>query len=598
MKPVFIRRFRRRAAIPKSEGAFFKKEGPEAFFGNAEQQSFFSPSPVLTSQGVQRKCEECEKEDKEVQRQPEKKEEEKVMRAIDKKEEEEKVQRQPEKKEEEKLQRAEDKKEEEKVQRAAEEKKEEEKVQKKESGSSVQSTPNKTSSYISTLSGKGQPLPASANYFFSSRMGQDFSGVKIHSDKDAAESAKDVRAKAYTVGSNIVFNEGQYNVESIEGKKLMAHELTHVVQQKGNQKIQRRPARRQTTVKPPPIVIDTGPQKQDPFGVTPRGPRYMPDPNDNSTDNLVQLKARENKRAWKQAQLEIPILTTEPGGEAPGFISVEPGGYYEDHQIGRIYFERKKFHLLEKIEHDFSKADDSNQLLAVWNYYQDWFKNTAKFCKEGEPDFDPIIYSKYMMYYVPDNINVMQVRRQVVDAMQRRIQVIKEKQHKLNVLKVLQEAEEFALQGQERTQGACDTKLVPRKGGDPLHNQFAAHVAGLKGAFATANAETEVTTPEGVSYTFDVLNSKAHQAYEVKTRHQWGGDVGIGGTLYWPGFIDRAMKLDFQRLKGLYVANRCGLDYRYVFDSCEAALGMRKQWSNIPPIEYIPFPGKPRENCS
>jgi hypothetical protein len=73
------------------------------------------------------------------------------------------------------------------------------------------------------------------NQFFSSRIGYDFSQVRLHTDKEAAESAKSVNAKAYTIGHNIVFNEGQYNTESQDGKRLLAHELTHVVQQKGGE---------------------------------------------------------------------------------------------------------------------------------------------------------------------------------------------------------------------------------------------------------------------------------------------------------------------------------------------------------------------------
>lgn len=83
MKPVFIRRHRRRNTATKSEGAFFKKEGQETFFGGGERETFFQPAntTVPAQQSVQRKCEECSKEDKEVQRQPEKKEEEKVMKS-------------------------------------------------------------------------------------------------------------------------------------------------------------------------------------------------------------------------------------------------------------------------------------------------------------------------------------------------------------------------------------------------------------------------------------------------------------------------------------------------------------------------------------
>ena len=201
--------YRRRSTTSK-EGAMFKKDNqPEhTFFGESSKETFFKPATVAApAQSIQRKCAECEKEDKKMQRMTDKKEEEKkLQRATDKKEEEKKLQRMGDKKEEEK------------------------KLQKKEAGASNTGTVN-TSAYIGSLNGKGNHLPKQANQFFSQRMGYDFSGVKIHTDKEAADSAKEINAKAYTVGNNIVFNEGQYNMESAEGKKLMAHELAHVVQQ-------------------------------------------------------------------------------------------------------------------------------------------------------------------------------------------------------------------------------------------------------------------------------------------------------------------------------------------------------------------------------
>jgi hypothetical protein len=66
-----------------------------------------------------------------------------------------------------------------------------------------------------------------------SRLGVDFSGVRIHVNSEAADSARSIGAKAYTVGSDIVFGAGRYDVKSPEGRKLLAHELTHVVQQAG-----------------------------------------------------------------------------------------------------------------------------------------------------------------------------------------------------------------------------------------------------------------------------------------------------------------------------------------------------------------------------
>jgi hypothetical protein len=235
MKPTQTRRFRRRSTPSRSEGAFFKKESQheQGFFGESSHDSFFQPA-VSPVQSIQRKCDECEKEEKKVHRMGDKKEEEKKLhRMPEKKEEDKKLMRQEDKKEEE-IQKKEEKKEDEKLMKK-EEKKEEDKLQKKEATTAAASSAG-VSNYVSTISSKGNPLPAQTNSFFSSRMGYDFSNVKVHTDKNAADSAKGINAKAYTIGNDIVFNEGQFNAESGEGRKLLAHELAHVIQQNGNEK--------------------------------------------------------------------------------------------------------------------------------------------------------------------------------------------------------------------------------------------------------------------------------------------------------------------------------------------------------------------------
>jgi hypothetical protein len=81
------------------------------------------------------------------------------------------------------------------------------------------------------LSSSGQCLDPAPRAFMESRFGHDFSRVRVHSDARAAESAQAVNALAYTVGRNIVFGAGQYRPGMAAGKLLLAHELTHVVQQ-------------------------------------------------------------------------------------------------------------------------------------------------------------------------------------------------------------------------------------------------------------------------------------------------------------------------------------------------------------------------------
>jgi hypothetical protein len=86
-----------------------------------------------------------------------------------------------------------------------------------------------------TLQSPGEPLDESVRSPLESSLGQDFSGVRIHTDAHAAASAEAVSARAYTVGNQIAFAAGEYDPHSVEGRKLLAHELTHVVQQSGDQ---------------------------------------------------------------------------------------------------------------------------------------------------------------------------------------------------------------------------------------------------------------------------------------------------------------------------------------------------------------------------
>ncbi|TMF56858.1 MAG: DUF4157 domain-containing protein [Chloroflexi bacterium] len=81
-------------------------------------------------------------------------------------------------------------------------------------------------------SGGGSPLDRDTRGFMESRLGADFSDVRVHTDAKASESARSVQAHAYTVGTDVVFQSGQYTPESDSGKKMLAHELTHVVQQR------------------------------------------------------------------------------------------------------------------------------------------------------------------------------------------------------------------------------------------------------------------------------------------------------------------------------------------------------------------------------
>ena len=86
-----------------------------------------------------------------------------------------------------------------------------------------------------TLQSSGSPLSPPVRRDMERSFGTDFSAVRIHSDGAAAESARDVGAHAYTVGRDVVFGSGRYAPETSHGRRLLAHELTHVVQQSGGE---------------------------------------------------------------------------------------------------------------------------------------------------------------------------------------------------------------------------------------------------------------------------------------------------------------------------------------------------------------------------
>ncbi|MCG8347932.1 MAG: DUF4157 domain-containing protein, partial [Chloroflexales bacterium] len=85
-------------------------------------------------------------------------------------------------------------------------------------------------SYINSSRGGGEPLSEASRATMEPRFGQDFSGVRVHSDSRAAGAAKSLNAQAFTSGQDIYFGAGQYQPGTAPGQRLMAHELTHVVQ--------------------------------------------------------------------------------------------------------------------------------------------------------------------------------------------------------------------------------------------------------------------------------------------------------------------------------------------------------------------------------
>ena len=110
--------------------------------------------------------------------------------------------------------------------------KEEQHFQREPTSPNPTGTSSAPADFGSTL-GNGQPLDTATRSFFEPRFGADFSQVRVHTGPRAAESAQSVHARAFALGSNVVFNSGEFAPHHDDGRRLIAHELAHTLQQRG-----------------------------------------------------------------------------------------------------------------------------------------------------------------------------------------------------------------------------------------------------------------------------------------------------------------------------------------------------------------------------
>ena len=120
-------------------------------------------------------------------------------------------------------------------------------MRKAEAGNSNMSVSSSFASSLNASKGNGSPLPQVTKSFMENAFSADFSGVKIHTGTQASEMSKGINAKAFTYRNDIYFNSGQFSPNADSGKYLLAHELTHTIQQQNNQ-IHRVPVPDEATV--------------------------------------------------------------------------------------------------------------------------------------------------------------------------------------------------------------------------------------------------------------------------------------------------------------------------------------------------------------
>jgi len=227
------------------KGDKYEKEADQAA-GKVANKIPSSPEPAVQKQDISavQLSSMKDKEEKTVQKQEEEKQE--PVQKAEKKEEEKPIQKAEKKEEEKPIQKAEKKEEEKPVQkeeaeetRDAQAKHEEDKkdehppvMHKKKEGNGT----NKSSDIqerIKNTKGNGRPMSERTARQMEQAFGADFSNVTIHTDSESDSLNKDMHSLAFTNGNDIYFAEGKYNPDSSSGKTLLAHELTHVIQQTG-----------------------------------------------------------------------------------------------------------------------------------------------------------------------------------------------------------------------------------------------------------------------------------------------------------------------------------------------------------------------------
>jgi hypothetical protein len=175
----------------------------------------------------------------------------------------------------------------------------------------------------------------------------DFSNVRIHTDEMAARSAKSVNATAYTIGNDIMFDEGQYKPNTLEGRRLLAHELVHVIQQaKG---LSASPLQRQPSPGPAPVdqnaqnIIDLAQDRSRPINeravavVQAIITNYYP----NEASKISRIIYRENERG-------LHITYEGRGASTTGILEV--GRYFVENTTQR-HFARRVAQVRHEIEH-------------------------------------------------------------------------------------------------------------------------------------------------------------------------------------------------------------------------------------------------------
>lgn len=162
-------------------------------------------------------------------------------------------------------------------------------------------------SVLGSLPSPGRPLDTETRAAMEPRFAHDFGNVRVHTDSEAAASARSIHAQAYTVGSNVVFGQGEFRPRTDEGQSLIAHELAHVVQNDAASTIE-------------PRMSQDG------------------EPSEQAAHQVAQFTPSAQRSAGLAAQLSVPALQRQPADTAAPDFRLRPSPWFQ-RSMGQLVIE-------------------------------------------------------------------------------------------------------------------------------------------------------------------------------------------------------------------------------------------------------------------
>ena len=174
---------------------------------------------------------------------------------------------------------------------------------------------------IASRRGSGRPLPGATRQYFEEHLGHDFSAVRVHDDSAGADLAHRLNAQAFTLGSDLFFGRGRYAPDSGPGRSLLAHELTHVVQQNAGAAIPH-PQRREN---PGPPVAPGGATPRPAGAPVPATGRPSPDGRNRHAITVVDFGENTNVYNWREAITHIGEIEAQNVDQMVDDVMAEAG---------------------------------------------------------------------------------------------------------------------------------------------------------------------------------------------------------------------------------------------------------------------------------